>query len=460
MPFREDADLVLGPTTKHRWAYACSKAIDEFLALAYWKERKLPVIIVRFFNTVGPAPDRPVRHGDPEFRAPGAGRRADHGLRRRHAVARFTHVGDVVGALMKLIDEPTAIGQVINIGNTEEVTITRLAERVRDLSGSNSTIKYDPVRRGLRIGLRGHAAPGAGSHQDSLADRLRAQTRAQRHPCTGHRLLQEKVACWAWIGPRPRVYWIGPYEQDEAPRRRCRGFALDRFQCLCRGAALHSERPGLAHREGRDRPADSHGMGAHRPDEDSQCRAHSGWPLTLELNDVTEQEALDVLLRSISGYMAAPRPRRDEPLRFRSHRRHADARQREAPGVIGHATARGTSSRRRSSSSRRRSTTTTSTMSSRHRTWRCRRCGPVFNTYPQQPQTVAPQMGQPPFVQQPNMQMPNGWPPPVQPFSSPQPAAPFGGVAVPGMVAPQPAPQPGQPGQPQPVPPGRRPGGE
>jgi UDP-glucose 4-epimerase len=67
VPFREDSDLVLGPTPKHRWAYACSKAIDEFLALAYWKERKLPVIIVRFFNTVGPRPDRPVRHGDPNF---------------------------------------------------------------------------------------------------------------------------------------------------------------------------------------------------------------------------------------------------------------------------------------------------------------------------------------------------------------------------------------------------------
>ena len=72
VPFREDADLVLGATVKHRWAYACSKAIDEFLALAYWKERRLPVIIVRFFNTVGPAPDRPVRHGAADLRAAGA----------------------------------------------------------------------------------------------------------------------------------------------------------------------------------------------------------------------------------------------------------------------------------------------------------------------------------------------------------------------------------------------------
>ena len=74
VPFREGADLVLGATVKHRWAYACSKLIDEFLALAYWKEKKLPIVIVRLFNTVGPAPDRPVRHGAADLRAPGARR--------------------------------------------------------------------------------------------------------------------------------------------------------------------------------------------------------------------------------------------------------------------------------------------------------------------------------------------------------------------------------------------------
>ena len=89
VPFHEDDDLVMGPTSKHRWAYACSKLIDEFLALAYWKERKLPVIIVRLFNTVGPAADRPVRDGGAELRAPGAGRGTDHRLRRRHAVAQL-----------------------------------------------------------------------------------------------------------------------------------------------------------------------------------------------------------------------------------------------------------------------------------------------------------------------------------------------------------------------------------
>ena len=88
VPFREDSDLVLGPTPKHRWAYACSKLLDEFLALAYWKERKLPVIIVRFFNTVGPAPDGTIRDGDPHFRQASAGWGANYCVRRRHAAAR------------------------------------------------------------------------------------------------------------------------------------------------------------------------------------------------------------------------------------------------------------------------------------------------------------------------------------------------------------------------------------
>ena len=123
-----------GPTPKHRWAYACSKAIDEFLALAYWKERKLPVIIVRFFNTVGPRQTRPVRHGHPELRPAGAGRRADHGVRRRHAVAIVHPRRRRRRALIALVNEPKAIGEVINIGNTEEVTIRELAERVRDMT--------------------------------------------------------------------------------------------------------------------------------------------------------------------------------------------------------------------------------------------------------------------------------------------------------------------------------------
>jgi UDP-glucose 4-epimerase len=153
VPFREDSDLVLGPTPKHRWAYACSKAIDEFLALAYWKERKLPVIIVRFFNTVGPRQSGQYGMVIPNFvRQALAGEPITvfgDGTQSRS----FTHVADVVGALLKLVVEPKAIGQVINIGNVEEVTIQKLAERVRQLSGSNSPIKLIPYDEAYESGF-------------------------------------------------------------------------------------------------------------------------------------------------------------------------------------------------------------------------------------------------------------------------------------------------------------------
>jgi UDP-glucose 4-epimerase len=153
VPFREDSDLVMGPTPKHRWAYACSKLLDEFLALAYWKERKLPVIIVRFFNTVGPRQTgrygmvipnfvRQALAGEP-ITVFGDGRQSRS----------FTHVADVVNALIKLVAEPGAIGQVINVGNTEEVTIGELAERVRHLAGSTSPIRFIPYDEAYESGF-------------------------------------------------------------------------------------------------------------------------------------------------------------------------------------------------------------------------------------------------------------------------------------------------------------------
>jgi UDP-glucose 4-epimerase len=153
VPFREDSDLVMGPTPKHRWAYACSKAIDEFLALAYWKERKLPVIIVRFFNTVGPRQTGQYGMVIPNFvRQALAGEPITvfgDGTQSRS----FTHVHDVVRALLKLVNEPKAIGQVINIGNTEEVSIATLAERVRELSGSRSLIRFIPYDQAYESGF-------------------------------------------------------------------------------------------------------------------------------------------------------------------------------------------------------------------------------------------------------------------------------------------------------------------
>jgi UDP-glucose 4-epimerase len=153
VPFREDSDLVLGPTPKHRWAYACSKAIDEFLALAYWKERKLPVIIVRFFNTVGPRQTGQYGMVIPNFVRQALAGEAITVFGDGRQSRSFTHVTDVVNALIKLMAEPAAIGQVINIGNTEEVTIGALAERVRSLTRSQSVIKLIPYEEAYESGF-------------------------------------------------------------------------------------------------------------------------------------------------------------------------------------------------------------------------------------------------------------------------------------------------------------------
>jgi UDP-glucose 4-epimerase len=153
VPFREDSDLVMGPTPKHRWAYACSKAIDEFLALAYWKERKLPVIIVRFFNTVGPRQTGQYGMVIPNFvRQALAGEPITvfgDGTQCRS----FTHVADVIRALLELVGEPRAIGEVFNVGNTEEVSIRALAERVKAMTGSASPIRLIPYDQAYESGF-------------------------------------------------------------------------------------------------------------------------------------------------------------------------------------------------------------------------------------------------------------------------------------------------------------------
>ena len=153
VPFREDADLVLGPTAKHRWAYACSKLIDEFLALAYWKERRLPVVIVRLFNTVGPRQTGQYGMVLPTFvRQALAGEPITvfgDGTQSRS----FTYVGDVVDALVRLAQDSRAVGQVFNIGNTEEITIRQLAERVRSLTESRSSIRYVPYDEAYEAGF-------------------------------------------------------------------------------------------------------------------------------------------------------------------------------------------------------------------------------------------------------------------------------------------------------------------
>jgi UDP-glucose 4-epimerase len=144
VPFREDGHLVLGATNKGRWSYACSKAIDEFLALAYWRERKLPTIVVRLFNTVGPRQTGQYGMVIPTFvKQALAGRPITvHGDGTQSRC--FIHVVDVVGALIKLMDHTDAVGQVFNIGSDEEVTIGELAERVKVQTASPSEIVRVP----------------------------------------------------------------------------------------------------------------------------------------------------------------------------------------------------------------------------------------------------------------------------------------------------------------------------
>jgi UDP-glucose 4-epimerase len=153
VPFREDDDLVMGPTPKHRWAYACSKAIDEFLALAYWKEKKLPVIIARFFNTVGPRQTGRYGMVIPNFVRQGLSGQTITVYGDGSQTRSFCHVSDVVGALIRLVHEPKAVGQVFNIGNDQEITIMALAERVRALTGNRSTIVTIPYEQAYEAGF-------------------------------------------------------------------------------------------------------------------------------------------------------------------------------------------------------------------------------------------------------------------------------------------------------------------
>jgi UDP-glucose 4-epimerase len=144
VPFSEDDDRVLGPTTKSRWSYSCAKAVDEFLALAYLKEKRVPVVIVRLFNTVGPRQTGQYGMVVPRFVQQAlAGKPLTvygDGSQRRC----FVYVGDVIGALVRLMDHPAAVGQIVNLGNTEEVSILELARRVIALAHSPSTIQMVP----------------------------------------------------------------------------------------------------------------------------------------------------------------------------------------------------------------------------------------------------------------------------------------------------------------------------
>jgi UDP-glucose 4-epimerase len=153
VPFREESSLVIGATTKHRWAYACSKAIDEFLALAYYKERRLPIVVVRLFNTVGPRQTGRYGMVIPTFVQQALAGRPITVYGTGEQARSFTYVGDVVEALVRLVGEPRAIGNVYNIGHFEEVRILDLAHRVRALTGSSSEIVLIPYDEAYEAGF-------------------------------------------------------------------------------------------------------------------------------------------------------------------------------------------------------------------------------------------------------------------------------------------------------------------
>ncbi|MFP4573198.1 MAG: GDP-mannose 4,6-dehydratase [Desulfobacterales bacterium] len=152
-PLVEDADRLMGATTKRRWAYACSKAFDEFLALAYYEEKKLPIIIARLFNTVGPR-----QTGQYGMVLPNFVQKAligkpiivyGDGSQSRS----FTHISDVVDALTQLMAEPKAVGKIVNVGNEEEVSIKDLADMVKEMAGSSSDIEFIPYERAYGPGF-------------------------------------------------------------------------------------------------------------------------------------------------------------------------------------------------------------------------------------------------------------------------------------------------------------------
>lgn len=153
VPFREDADLVLGPTTKGRWSYAASKALDEFLALSYWKEKRLPVIVVRLFNTVGPR--QTGRYGMvlPNFVKQAIDNEPICVYGNGKQSRCFCDVRDTVEGLIRLMDTERSIGEVVNVGNTGEITIEDLAKLVKERTGSSSPIEYVPYDRAYEPGF-------------------------------------------------------------------------------------------------------------------------------------------------------------------------------------------------------------------------------------------------------------------------------------------------------------------
>ncbi|HDZ61935.1 MAG TPA: NAD-dependent epimerase/dehydratase family protein [Nitrospirae bacterium] len=151
--FKEDADLILGSTTKGRWSYACSKAIDEFLALAYWKEKKLPVVVTRLFNIVGPRQTGRYGMVVPRFVKQALENKPITVFGDGRQSRCFTHIRDAVTELIALSKTDKAIGEVINLGSDDEITIGDLARKVKKTVNSKSDIQYIPYDEAYEEGF-------------------------------------------------------------------------------------------------------------------------------------------------------------------------------------------------------------------------------------------------------------------------------------------------------------------
>ena len=153
LPFSEDTDTVLGATTKSRWSYACSKAIDEFLALAYWREHKVPVVIVRLFNTVGPRQTGRYGMVIPNFVKQALEGKPITVFGDGTQSRCFTWVGDAVTALIDLMQHPDAVGQVFNVGSDNEVSIVELAHTIKRMTRSASPVVLVPYEEAYEQGF-------------------------------------------------------------------------------------------------------------------------------------------------------------------------------------------------------------------------------------------------------------------------------------------------------------------
>jgi UDP-glucose 4-epimerase len=213
VPFREDGNLVMGATTKGRWSYACSKAIDEFLALAYHRERGLPTIIARLFNTVGPRQTGQYGMVVPTLVGQALAGKPLTVFGDGKQTRCFGYVGDVVGALLKLMDHPETPGEVFNLGSTEEVSITALAERILALTGSSSKIVYVPYGEAYEEGFEDmpRRVPDTSKAQRVIGFRVRTSldgilrtvigdvARRRGLPLDPNRDYEHQIA---WDGPR------------------------------------------------------------------------------------------------------------------------------------------------------------------------------------------------------------------------------------------------------------------